>query len=324
MKTNKNGIIAAAPPRLVVIRSAWIDEDPVAGGGLYLAFGSNLSVEQMEERAPGFRTIERVLIAGQRLAFGGRNNVATLVADGGFQAAGVVYWMSEADFEVMDKSEGVVFSTKKYRRLRVDLDGYGPGRPVYTYLLREGETEGAVPSKRYSEKILRGMDYWEFDAQAYELRRLCVATEFQPYESYGGIVTVVAEPEVRTVFDELREMQDDGDREAYVGFFYGIFTNAATRATYGLGVECCKAKLLNMRRCSGMPASTEYAAGSSVSGVLAVVPGRSVAALDEVEGAPGWYRRELVPIEVETDGVAERCSVRAQYYQMNIRDNLRP
>ncbi len=325
MKKQIEEIIALGEPRRVVLRLVGIDEDPVVGGGNYLAFGSNLSPGQMARRAKDCVPVGRVLIVGQRLAFGGRDspgrdNVATLVPDPGQEAAGVVYRMSESDFERMDRNEGV--AVKKYRRWRVEIDGYGD-LPTYTYLLSKGEDKDAVPDEDYRETILTGMDDWGFVAKACELRKRRSDSARQPFRSYGDAVSVVAEPGARSVFGELREFRDRGDCDAFVGFFYGIFTSAGTRAAYELGIECCKARLLNMRRCDGMPASTEYAAGSSVSGVLAVVPRGSIRALDEVEGAPDWYRREEVPVDVEADDGPVRCLEPAQYYQMNVRDVLR-
>lgn len=321
MKKQIKEIIARGEPRRVVLKPLEIDEDPVVAGGYCLAFGSNLSVDQMTERVDDFVPVGRVLIVGQRLAFGGGNGVATLVPDPGEVAAGAVYRMSRADFEEMDFREGVVYNSKKYRRWRVGIDGY-EDLPVYTYLLRKGETKGEPPRKKYLKTILTGMDDWEFVAEAYELRNRCMGGGSQPFRSYGDDVSVAAGPDARSVFGELRKLRERGDLDAFVGFFYGIFASAGTRAAYELGVEFCKARLLNMRRCDGMPASTEYAAGSSVSGVLAVVPRGSIRALDEVEGAPGWYRREEVPIDVESDGGPERCREPAQYYQMNVRDTF--
>lgn len=318
-------IIARGAPRRVVLRLLGIDEDPVVGGGYYLAFGSNLSVDQMAGRVEDFVPAGRVLIVGQRLAFGwrkrpGKQNVATLVPDPGQLAAGAVYRMSQTDFERMDRNEGV--RSGKYRRWRVDIDGF-EDLPAYTYLLSTGEDEGAVPDEEYRETILTGMDDWGFSAKAREFRRRCSDSGRQPFRNYSDAVSVVAEPGARSVFGELREFRERGDCDAFVGFFYGIFTSAGTRAAYDLGIEYCKARLMNMRRCDGMPASTEYAAGNSVSGVLAVVPRGSISALDEVEGAPDWYRREEVPVDVEADGGPERCLEPAQYYQMNVRDVLR-
>lgn len=146
----------------------------------------------------------------------------------------------------------------------------------------------------------------------------------QPFRSYGDTVSVAAGPGLGAVLGELVELRKEGDDRAFVGFFYGIFTSAGTRAAYDLGLESCGAALLNMRRCGGLPASTEFFEGGSVDGVLAVVPRGSIEALDDVEGAPEWYRRELVPIEGAPEGAAAaRRRAQAQFYQMNCRDGFR-
>lgn len=157
-------------PREVNLEANSIDEAPVVGGGCYVAFGSNLCQDQMAKRLKDFRFIERVRIKGWRLGFGSYNSVATITESEGDRAAAVIYWMSEEDFRRMDGFEGLR-STKNYRRLRVEVTGY-EGQPVYTYLLRSGETEGCRPNKSYWSRILKAMKRQGFGPEAADLTEL--------------------------------------------------------------------------------------------------------------------------------------------------------
>lgn len=168
MSSEQERIVTAGEPRNVVLGDAVIDESPVEGGGCYLAYGPNMLLRQMEERAPGFRPIERVRIKGRRLAFGS-NGVATLVRNRNKTAVGVVYEMTQADFRKMDSAEGVT-QMKKYRRWRVGVNGY-EGRPVFVYLLSAGPDRGARPTSDFLERIVTGMNEWGFEAEAAELRK---------------------------------------------------------------------------------------------------------------------------------------------------------
>lgn len=169
MRSEQKKIITSGAPRTIVLGDAVIDEAPAEGGGFYLAYGPNLSLRQMEERASGFRPAERVRIKGHRLAFGGGNGVSTLVSNRNETAAGVIYEMTKADFRRMDRAEGVT-QMKKYRRWRVSVDGY-EGRAVYMYLLSDGPERGARPTSDFLERIVVGMVEWGFTAEADALRQ---------------------------------------------------------------------------------------------------------------------------------------------------------
>lgn len=168
MRSEQKKIVAAGEPRTVVLGEMEVDEDPVEGGGLYLAYGPNLMLRQMEERAPGFRPVGRVRIKGQRLAFGS-NGVATLVPNRNAAAAGAVYEMTKEDFRKMDSAEGVT-RMRKYRRWRAEVGGFG-GRQVFVYLLSSGPDRGVRPTGEILKRIVAGMNEWGFEAEAADLRR---------------------------------------------------------------------------------------------------------------------------------------------------------
>ncbi len=168
MRSEQNRIVAEGEPRTVVLGDAVIDEAPVEGGGFCIAYGPNLLLRQMEERAPGFRPVERVRIKGQRLAFGS-DGVATLVPNRNAAAVAAVYEMTQSGFRKMDSAEGVT-RMKKYRRWRVEVDGYGE-RPVFMYLLSSGPDRGSRPRSKILERIVAGMNEWGFETEAADLRR---------------------------------------------------------------------------------------------------------------------------------------------------------
>lgn len=168
--------LGVSPIREIVLGDPRTSEGAVRRGGFYLSYGSNLLPRQMAQRVDGAKPVERVRIRDRRLAFGGGNNVATLQRERGSTAAGVLWYMPEKAFEVMDAYEGC---PRKYRRKRIKVRGYND-LPVYTYLLRDGEEKGAKPYRDYYRRILDGLVQWGFDKEAGQLRRLSWAAKPKP------------------------------------------------------------------------------------------------------------------------------------------------
>lgn len=128
---------------------------------LYLAYGSNLSREQMRHRCPGAIGIEPVTIPGWRLAFvgelsgnWGEGAVATLLRSSAHCALGMVYQITPEDEASLDQWEGVKrgFYSKE--------EGFARycGEPLYTYICSQGR-EGA-PNPAYLGVLRQGFHDW--------------------------------------------------------------------------------------------------------------------------------------------------------------------
>lgn len=129
---------------------------------LYLAYGSNMSREQMRFRCPGAVLVDAVVIPGWRLAFRGafsRNwgagAVATLLPDERHCAAGMVYDLAPEHEEALDGWEGV--SQGHYSKLE-DFARYH-GEPLFTYVSQQGED--GLPGRAYLAVMRLGLHDWK-------------------------------------------------------------------------------------------------------------------------------------------------------------------
>ena len=90
---------------------------------LYFAYGSNLSEAQMLARCPGARPTRRGALRGYRLAFAAYSElwgggIAMLAADPAGRVRGVLYELTPADLDALDRWEG---HPHYYRRVRATV-----------------------------------------------------------------------------------------------------------------------------------------------------------------------------------------------------------
>jgi hypothetical protein len=129
---------------------------------LYLAYGSNMSREQMRARCPGALLVDAILIPGWRLAYRGAFSsnwgagaVATLLADPQCCAAGIVYDLQPQHEQALDGWEGV--AQGHYGKLE-DFGRYR-GEPVYTYISNVGQD--GEPGRAYLSIMRQGFHDWK-------------------------------------------------------------------------------------------------------------------------------------------------------------------
>jgi hypothetical protein len=117
---------------------------------LYLAYGSNLSMAQMDQRCPGADPIGPVLVGPMSLVFRG---VADAVHRPGGKLAGGLWRISDENELTLDRLEGVRsrFYLKRYFTVLVD------GRPEDALLYQLNMTRGVMPpSEEYLGMIVQG------------------------------------------------------------------------------------------------------------------------------------------------------------------------
>ena len=131
---------------------------PAKARHLYFAYGSNLSVEQMQERCPDSQPWRTAHLAGYRLAFGNtssyrKGGVATILPDGnGHHTQGLLYRLSNADLAKLDNWEAY---PKRYDRFRPELiDADGVVHSAWTYWLKDYSPNS--PSEEYLGIIKAG------------------------------------------------------------------------------------------------------------------------------------------------------------------------
>lgn len=117
---------------------------------LYAAYGSNMAPEQMKQRCPHSPMAGTGWLMGWRLTFGGEEYgpegaLSTVVEDPGSQVFVVLYDVTDADAEQLDRWEGGELGLHKKLRLRVHtLEG---SELAWLYVL--DAYEGGLPSARY-------------------------------------------------------------------------------------------------------------------------------------------------------------------------------
>lgn len=122
---------------------------------LYVAYGSNLNLEQMAYRCPDARIMSRGYLKDYALKFRGSKtgSYLTVIKEKGKHVPVVVWEISKSDELSLDRYEG--FPTFYYKkRIRVFLEN---GRVTYAmaYVMFDGAQPGK-PSEYYIQTCLRG------------------------------------------------------------------------------------------------------------------------------------------------------------------------
>lgn len=132
------------------------------GNKLYLAYGSNLNIEQMAHRCPTARVVGVAALNGWTLRFRGahENAVATVEPCEGKSIPVLVWEITPRDEKALDLYEGWPFLYRK-ETITVELEG----KPVEAmiYIMNEGRPLGQ-PSCYYYNVILKGYNSAGFDA----------------------------------------------------------------------------------------------------------------------------------------------------------------
>lgn len=120
---------------------------------IYLAYGSNMHLEQMKMRCPDSKRLGVSVIEGYSLEFhDGGNAVATIVPKDGSEVPVVVWEISERDERSLDRYEG--FPRLYFKK---DFKVYLGKRKVdvFAYIMAHGYEIG-LPSEYYYNVILEG------------------------------------------------------------------------------------------------------------------------------------------------------------------------
>jgi cation transport regulator ChaC len=128
---------------------------------LVFAFGSNMDPKQMRQRCRSatFRGVYD--LAGHRLAFVGRSAgwggaVATIEKCAGAMTTGVLWEVSRADLDILDRFEG---APHVYSRVAARVrQGAQRGADLWVYVHNRPEARGQ-PSTAYVETIRRGFAF---------------------------------------------------------------------------------------------------------------------------------------------------------------------
>lgn len=133
----------------------------------YLAYGSNLNIQQMRFRCPSARLIGTANIEGYRLLFKGSKTGAylTIKQQEGCSVPVAVWAVTDEDEHRLDRYEG--FPTFYYKKeLRLPITGIKSGkvrvRDAFVYIMHEERPLGK-PSRMYMETCIEGYHDFGFD-----------------------------------------------------------------------------------------------------------------------------------------------------------------
>ena len=140
---------------------------------LYLAYGSNLSISQMDYRCPDAFVVGRAVIKDYRLMYKGSRTgaYATIEPAEGHEVPVLVWMISENDEKNLDRYEGYpTFYYKKELEVEVlgisrrDKDKSYGMRTAMVYIMDE-EREHGLPSKYYEDILKEGYKQFGFDSK---------------------------------------------------------------------------------------------------------------------------------------------------------------
>lgn len=150
---------------------------------IYLAYGSNMSLEQMFHRCPGAEPVGKGYVKGWRLMFKGScsGNYATIEPDPETEVPVVVWAITEADEKRLDRFEGFPsFYVKK--TLPFDFVGDRLGRRAkgegIVYVMPPERSRYGLPNQIYRKVLLEGYSRFGFneiyiyDALNYSMKRM--------------------------------------------------------------------------------------------------------------------------------------------------------
>ena len=142
-------------------------EEPVEEERLYLAYGSNLNIAQMQNRCPDARVVGTAELTGWRLMYKGSRsgNYLTIEQAEGHTVPVAVWAVSDNDESNLDHYEGFpIFYYKKELSVTLHEAESGISRQVkaFVYIMHEDRKLG-LPRADYVERCAEGYKAFGFD-----------------------------------------------------------------------------------------------------------------------------------------------------------------
>ena len=126
---------------------------------LYIAYGSNLSVEQMDFRCPDATIVGAATLSDWKLVF---RTHADIEPCEGSSVPVLVWSITEADERNLDRYEGYPNYYIK-RSMPVTLTESGNTVLAMAYVMAEGRKAAIPPTRSYYDTIAEGYDRFGFD-----------------------------------------------------------------------------------------------------------------------------------------------------------------
>lgn len=130
---------------------------------LYIAYGSNLNLEQMARRCLTAKVVGKTYLHNYRLMFRGKNTaVATIEKQKGSKVPVLIWLLQPSDEHSLDIYEGYPSLYRK-RMLRISVNGRRTSAMVY--IMNESLHPYGTPSRRYFDIIRQGYEDAGFDSK---------------------------------------------------------------------------------------------------------------------------------------------------------------
>ena len=144
---------------------------------LYIAYGSNLNLEQMAKRCPTAEVVGKTYLHNYRLMFRGKSTaVATVEKQDGNKVPVLVWRLQPSDEYNLDLYEGY---PNFYRKEMLRISVNGKRMSAMVYIMNAAKHPYDTPSRSYFETIRQGYKDSGFDAKI-----LCQAVLDSVWESH--------------------------------------------------------------------------------------------------------------------------------------------
>ena len=152
---------------------------------LYIAYGSNINLEQMAHRCPNSKIVSKEMLKGYELEFRG---VATIVPNDKSEVPILIWEIDGRDEHSLDRYEGF---PNLYRKELFEIEVDGEKKECMAYLMNKGQI--SPPTSYYYNVINQG-----YEANGMDTSYLRAALERSVCEQY---------------FDEIQdeELEEDND-----------------------------------------------------------------------------------------------------------------
>lgn len=128
---------------------------------LYIAYGSNLNIEQMLWRCPGAKIVAKSWLHDYRLVFQGHpwNSHANVIPNKGYNVPVAIWEIDKYDELALDRYEGVRGGYYRKEYLQVEVNG--EMREALIYIMNPNHY--GTPSDSYLATIAKGYADFNFD-----------------------------------------------------------------------------------------------------------------------------------------------------------------
>lgn len=152
---------------------------------LYIAYGSNINLEQMAYRCPNSKIVSKEMLKGYELEFRG---VATIVPNDKSEVPVLIWEIDGRDEHSLDRYEGF---PNLYRKELFEIEVDGEKKECMAYLMNKGQI--SPPTSYYYNVINQG-----YEANGMDTSYLRAALERSVCEQY---------------FDEIQDEELDEDND---------------------------------------------------------------------------------------------------------------